>query len=89
MSGFPTRILVAADGSDDATLALRAGTDLSARAGSELHVVHAWRRPTFLGYSPAGRAGGSYPPEGPARSGGTAWGECEGSLSSAGVAGAT
>jgi nucleotide-binding universal stress UspA family protein len=40
---FPTKILLATDGSEDAGLALRAAVDLCARAGSELHVVHAWR----------------------------------------------
>jgi nucleotide-binding universal stress UspA family protein len=42
MSHFPTNILLATDGSKDAFLALRAAVDLSARTGSELHVVHAW-----------------------------------------------
>jgi nucleotide-binding universal stress UspA family protein len=32
-----------------------------------LHVVHAWRRPTFLGYSPAGGVEGYYAPEGTER----------------------
>ena len=40
---FPTKILLATDGSEDAGLALRAAVDLSARAGSDLHVIHAWR----------------------------------------------
>lgn len=43
MRHFPTKILLATDGSEDAGLALRAAVDLCARAGSELHVVHAWR----------------------------------------------
>lgn len=43
MTHFPTRILLATDGSDDAALALRAAVDLSVRTGSELHVVHAWQ----------------------------------------------
>jgi nucleotide-binding universal stress UspA family protein len=65
VSGFPTSILVATDGSDDAALAIRAATDLSTRAGSELRMVHAWCRPTsFLGYSPAEGAEVSYAPEG-------------------------
>jgi len=42
MRHFPTKILLATDGSKDAFLALRAAVDLSARTGSELHVVHAW-----------------------------------------------
>jgi nucleotide-binding universal stress UspA family protein len=50
ISGFPTRILVATDGSEDAVLALQAASDLSNKSGSELHVVHAWQntRPAFL-----------------------------------------
>lgn len=43
MSHFPTRILLATDGSEDAALALRAAADISSKTGSELHVVHAWR----------------------------------------------
>lgn len=43
MRHFPTKILLATDGSEDAALALRAAADLRARAGSELHVIHAWR----------------------------------------------
>lgn len=40
MTDFPTRILLATDGSEDAALAARAAADLSERAGSELHIVH-------------------------------------------------
>jgi nucleotide-binding universal stress UspA family protein len=40
---FPTKILLATDGSEDAGLALRAAVDLCSRMDSELHVVHAWR----------------------------------------------
>lgn len=39
----PERILLATDGSDDASLAARAAVDLSNRGRAELHVVHAWR----------------------------------------------
>jgi nucleotide-binding universal stress UspA family protein len=49
MIDFLATILVATDGSEDATLAVRVAADLSNRIGSELHVVHTWRRPTFLG----------------------------------------
>ena len=42
MGIFPTRILLATDGSQDA-LALRAALDLSSSTASELHVVHAWQ----------------------------------------------
>ena len=50
MSSFPTKILVATDGSEDATLAVRAAIDLSHRTGAELHVVHAWQdlRPSTI-----------------------------------------
>lgn len=50
MSIFPTRILLATDGSEDAELAARAATDLSTRAGAELHIIHAWQdlRPANL-----------------------------------------
>jgi nucleotide-binding universal stress UspA family protein len=40
---FPTKILVATDGSEDALLAAQAAIDLSVRTGAELHVVHAWQ----------------------------------------------
>ena len=49
MNEFPSSILVATDGSEHAALATKAATDLSVRAGSKLHMVHAWRRPTFPG----------------------------------------
>lgn len=40
MNGPPGRILVATDGSEDATLAVRAAADLSGRAGADLYLVH-------------------------------------------------
>lgn len=40
MSYFPTRILLATDGSEDTLAATRAAVDLAGRTGSELHVVH-------------------------------------------------
>lgn len=43
MSAFPTRILLATDGSGDVALAARAAADLCGKAGSELHVVHVWQ----------------------------------------------
>nr|MDQ5819134.1 universal stress protein [Actinomycetota bacterium] len=45
-----TRILLATDGSEDATLAARAAADLSDRARARLHVVHVWQdlRPATL-----------------------------------------
>ncbi len=39
---FPTKMLLATDGSEDAALASRAAIDLSNRSGGELHVVHTW-----------------------------------------------
>lgn len=43
MSDLPAKILLATDGSEDATLAARAAVDLSRKAGAGLHVVHAWQ----------------------------------------------
>jgi nucleotide-binding universal stress UspA family protein len=37
---FPTKILVATDGSEEAALAANTAVDLAGRTGSELHVVH-------------------------------------------------
>jgi nucleotide-binding universal stress UspA family protein len=43
MNGFPNKILLATDGSEDAALAARAAIELSGETGAELHVVHAWQ----------------------------------------------
>lgn len=40
MSIFPTKILVAVDGSEDSVLALRSAVDLADSNDSELHVLH-------------------------------------------------
>ena len=40
---FPEKILLATDGSEDATLATRAAIDLSGLSGAELHVVYVGR----------------------------------------------
>ena len=40
-SMFPTKILLATDGSEEATLAAQAAIDLANKTGSELHVVYA------------------------------------------------
>jgi nucleotide-binding universal stress UspA family protein len=53
MTSFPTKILVATDGSEDADLAARAATDLSNRTGAELHVVHARQDVRLAGVPPA------------------------------------
>jgi nucleotide-binding universal stress UspA family protein len=39
MSIFPTKILLATDGSDDAELALQTAADIAQSTGSELHVI--------------------------------------------------
>ena len=40
MSVFPTKILLAIDGSESASAAARTAVELSQKTGSELHVVH-------------------------------------------------
>jgi nucleotide-binding universal stress UspA family protein len=42
MSIFPTKILVATDGSKEAELASRTAADLDQSTGSELHVLYVW-----------------------------------------------
>jgi len=42
MSVFPTKVLLATDGSEDAARATEAASDLAASSGSELHVIHVW-----------------------------------------------
>jgi len=39
MSNFPTKILLASDGSQEAALAARTAADIAGKTGSELHVV--------------------------------------------------
>lgn len=48
MSVFPTTILLATDGSDEAKLATEAATELSRDTGSELHVVYVLPTPEQL-----------------------------------------
>ncbi len=48
MSIFPTRILLATDGSEEAELAALRAVDLADATDSELHVVHIGVVPTFL-----------------------------------------
>jgi nucleotide-binding universal stress UspA family protein len=38
----PAKILLAAEGSDDAALAAKAAVEVAMKTGAELHVVHAW-----------------------------------------------
>jgi nucleotide-binding universal stress UspA family protein len=48
MSIFPTRILLATDGSEEAELAALRAVELADATDSELHVVHVGVLPTFL-----------------------------------------
>ncbi len=48
MSVFPTQILLAIDGSDEAALATQAATELSSETGSEVHVVYVLPAPAQL-----------------------------------------
>ena len=49
MSIFPTKVLLATDGSKEARLAASTAAELASSTDSELHVVHvAEQRPTFL-----------------------------------------
>lgn len=50
MSIFPTKILVATDGSSDAELAITTAADLATSTGSELHVVTAGFVPPMYPY---------------------------------------
>jgi len=56
MSGFPTKVLAATDGSPQAQLAVRTAVDLASRTGAELHIVHvgelaAMYHPEMRGYA--------------------------------------
>src|ERR671911_1425171 len=48
MSIFPTRILLATDGSEEAELAALRAVDITEKTESELHVVHVGVLPMFL-----------------------------------------
>jgi nucleotide-binding universal stress UspA family protein len=48
MSVFPTRILLATDGSEEAELATLRAVDIAEKTDSELHVVHVGVVPIFL-----------------------------------------
>jgi nucleotide-binding universal stress UspA family protein len=52
MSIFPTRILLATNGSEEAELAALRAVDLSQSTDSELHVVHVGLDPLFLSSYP-------------------------------------
>ena len=53
MSIFPTKILLATDGSEEAILAARTAIELAQKTDSELHIVHARRMPALSSYSAA------------------------------------
>ncbi len=53
MSIFPTKILLATDGSEEAALAARTAADIAQRTDSELHVVHARLMLPWSGYPAA------------------------------------
>ncbi len=53
MSIFPTRILLATDGSEEAELATLKAVELAQRTESELHVVYVGLAPSFLMSDPA------------------------------------
>jgi nucleotide-binding universal stress UspA family protein len=48
MSVFPTTILLATDGSEEAKLATQAATELSGETGSEVHLVYVLPAPAQL-----------------------------------------
>lgn len=53
MSAYPTKIVVATDGSDESKLAGRRAAELAAQSGAELHVIHVgllspWTHPDTL-----------------------------------------
>jgi nucleotide-binding universal stress UspA family protein len=52
MSIFPTRILLATDGSEEAELAATRAVDIAEKTDSELHVVHVGVVPSFLASYP-------------------------------------
>ncbi len=53
MSIFPTKILLATDGSQEATLAARTAIDIAEKTGSELHVVLVGLSVSLVGMGPA------------------------------------
>ena len=55
MGDFPTRILLATDGSEGGDLAASRAVELAQRTGSELHLVHVGFAPAFLMGEPGTR----------------------------------
>jgi nucleotide-binding universal stress UspA family protein len=59
MSIFPTKVLLATDGSEVADLAARTAAELADKTGSELHVVHVFGiTPWYPAYPESGGFGG-------------------------------
>src|SRR5215208_1632051 len=56
MSIFPTKILLATDGSENASLASSTATDLAKSTISELHVVYVGHMPSIFYESPGAMA---------------------------------
>lgn len=54
MSIFPTKILLATDGSEEAVLAARTAVDLAEKTGSELHVAYVFRTQAAFEYDAMG-----------------------------------
>lgn len=52
MSIFPTKILLATDGSEEAALAARTATDVADKTNSELHVVLVELPAAYVGMGP-------------------------------------
>ncbi len=52
MSIFPTKILLATDGSEDAALATRTAADIAQKTDSELHVVYVGSSLEYVGMGP-------------------------------------
>lgn len=68
MSIFPTRILLATDGSKEAVLAARTAVDLTEKTDSELHVIHVHRNlPVPYAYRGRYTEPKPEPPDGEAR----------------------
>jgi nucleotide-binding universal stress UspA family protein len=51
MSIFPTKILLATDGSEEASLAAQTAVDLAEKTSSQLYVVHVWESLPLLASS--------------------------------------
>ncbi len=52
MSIFPTKILLATDGSEEAALAAQTAVDIAGKTNSELHVVYVGPSPEHVGMGP-------------------------------------